>query len=79
MNSMSCGVMFDGCCGLPELMLYFRNRKSEFLHLLYMQVTITRSKKADKKYDAIVDGKKTVSFGAKGYSDYTQHKDKERK
>ena len=44
-----------------------------------MQVTITRSKRADKKYDAIIDGKKTVSFGAKGYSDYTQHKDKERK
>ena len=24
--------------------------------------------------DATIDGKKTVSFGAKGYSDFTQHK-----
>jgi len=44
-----------------------------------MQITITRSKKADKKYDAIIDDKKTISFGAKGYSDFTQHKDKDRK
>ena len=44
-----------------------------------MEVIIRRSKKADKKYDAVIDGKKTVSFGAKGYSDFTQHKDPERK
>ena len=44
-----------------------------------MEVIIRRSKKADKKYDAVIDGKKPVSFGAKGYSDFTQHKDPERK
>ncbi len=44
-----------------------------------MDVTIQRSKKKDKKFDAIIEGKKTVSFGAKGYSDYTIHKDPERK
>ena len=44
-----------------------------------MEVTITRSKKKDKKFDAIVDGKKTVSFGSAGMSDYTKHKDDERK
>ena len=43
-----------------------------------MEVTITRSKKKDKKFDAVIDGKKTISFGAKGYSDFTQHKDPER-
>ena len=36
-----------------------------------------------KKYDAVIhksDGKtKTVSFGAKGYSDFTIHKDEQRK
>lgn len=43
---------------------------------------VTKSHLPKKKYDAhlIVDGKiKIVPFGAKGYSDYTQHKDKIRK
>jgi len=44
-----------------------------------MEVIIRHSKKSDKKYDAVIDGKKTVSFGAKGYSDFTQHKNIERK
>ena len=44
-----------------------------------MEVIIKKSHRPDKKYDAIIDGKKTVSFGAKGYSDFTQHKDAERK
>ena len=44
-----------------------------------MEVIIKRSKKNDKKFDAIVDGKKTVSFGAAGMSDFTHHKDPERK
>ena len=44
-----------------------------------IEILIQPSKKADKKFDAIIDGKKTVSFGAKGYSDFTQHKDPARK
>ena len=44
-----------------------------------MEVIITKSKKPDKKYDARVDGSKTVSFGQKGASDFTKHKDKDRK
>jgi len=44
-----------------------------------MNIEIKRSKKAGKKFDAVIDGKKTVSFGATGYSDDTQHKDPERK
>ena len=44
-----------------------------------MEIVIQRSKKTDKKFDAVIDGKKTVSFGAKGMSDMTQHKDEERK
>jgi hypothetical protein len=44
-----------------------------------MNIIIKPSNKPDKKYDAIIDGKKTISFGAKGMSDYTKHKDKERK
>jgi hypothetical protein len=45
-------------------------------------VSIKPSDKAGKKYDAIfnIDGVlKTVSFGAKGYSDFTIHKDETRK
>lgn len=45
-------------------------------------VSIKPSSKATKKYDAVfnIDNKsKTVSFGAKGYSDFTIHKDEVRK
>jgi hypothetical protein len=44
-----------------------------------MEIIIKKSRKPDKKLDAVIDGKKTVSFGAKNYSDYTIHKDDERK
>ena len=44
-----------------------------------MEVVITKSKKHHKKYDARIDGSKTVSFGEKGASDFTKHKDTERK
>ena len=32
-----------------------------------------------KKYDAIFNGTKTISFGASGYQDYTMHHDEKRK
>lgn len=47
-----------------------------------MIALITPSAKSDKKYDvSVVDGKtmKTISFGAKGYEDYTIHHDAKRK
>ena len=44
-----------------------------------MEIIIKKSSKSDKKLDAVIDDKKTVSFGAKNYSDYTLHKDPERK
>ena len=44
-----------------------------------MEVVIVKSKKKDKKFDAVIDGKKTISFGAVGYSDYTKSHDDERK
>ena len=43
------------------------------------EIIIQKSKKKDKKFDAIIDGKKTVSFAQAGASDYTIHKDPERK
>ena len=43
------------------------------------EIIISKSKNKDKKYDARIDGKKTISFGAVGYEDYTTHKDSERK
>ena len=48
---------------------------------MYMEtvVVIRKSSKADKKYEAVIDGRTTVSFGAKGYSDFTLHQDPERK
>ena len=44
-----------------------------------MNIIIKPSDRKEKKYMAIVDNKKTVLFGQKGASDYTKHKDKERK
>ena len=47
-----------------------------------MNITITKSSNPKKKYTAIVeedDKKKTIHFGASGYSDYTIHKDPSRK
>ena len=44
-----------------------------------MEVVITKSKKPDKKYDARIDGSKTVSFGQKMASDYTKHENTYRK
>jgi len=47
-----------------------------------MIALITSSAKSDKKYDVfVVDGNtmKTISFGAKGYEDYTIHHDSKRK
>ena len=44
-----------------------------------MDVVISKSEKADKKMKAVIDGKKTIHFGAKGYEDFTTHKNPERK
>ena len=44
-----------------------------------MEVVLTKSKKPDKKYDARIDGTKTVSFGQKMASDFTKHKNTYRK
>ena len=44
-----------------------------------MEVVIQKSRRKDKKLDAVIDGKKTISFGAAGLSDFTLHKDDDRK
>ena len=44
-----------------------------------MNIVITPSDKTNKKCMAILDNKKTVHFGDSRYSDYTLHKDTERK
>ena len=43
------------------------------------EIIISKSKNKDKKYDARIDGKRTVSFGSAQHSDFTKHKDPERK
>jgi hypothetical protein len=40
---------------------------------------LRESKKKTKKYDLITPNGKVISFGAKGMSDYTIHKDPARK
>ena len=44
-----------------------------------MEVVIQKSRRKDKKLYAVIDGKKTISFGAAGMSDFTLHKDDDRK
>ena len=44
-----------------------------------MQVVIQKSHLPHKKLESVIDGKKTVPFGASGMSAYTIHKDSERK
>ena len=41
-------------------------------------IYIKKSTRGDKKYMVYIDGK-TIHFGQQGYSDYTKHKDPERK
>ena len=40
-----------------------------------IDIVIQKSRNPNKKYDAVVDGGKIISFGAAGYSDYTLNKD----
>ena len=47
--------------------------------MMTTEIVISKSKNKNKKFDARIDGKKTVSFGAAGMSDFTKHKDPERK
>ena len=48
-----------------------------------MEVVISKSEKKDKKLKAVIDKgngrSKTVHFGSSGHSDYTKHKDADRK
>ena len=44
-----------------------------------MNIEISKSNKKDKKLKAVIDGKKTIHFGQAGASDFTKHKDPERK
>ena len=44
-----------------------------------MNVEISKSNREGKTLKAVIDNKKTIHFGASGYSDMTQHKDPERK
>ena len=43
-----------------------------------MNIILQKSNRKDKKFKVII-GTKIIHFGAKGYSDYTIHKDKDRK
>jgi hypothetical protein len=44
-----------------------------------INVIIKKSSNPNKKYDALFEDNKKISFGAASYSDYTKHKDPERK
>ena len=43
------------------------------------EIIISKSKNINKKYDARIDGKKTVSFGSSQHQSFPDHKNPERK
>ena len=47
--------------------------------MMLMNIVIRKSHKSNKKYDAVVNNDKIISFGAVGYSDYTINKDQLRR
>ena len=44
-----------------------------------LNIVVQKSHMPKKKYDAIINGSKTISFGAAGYQDFTTHKDTQRR
>ena len=48
-------------------------------NFIYMAFEITKSNLKNKKYMVTTPSNKRIHFGAAGYSDYTKHKDPERK
>ena len=44
-----------------------------------MDVVISKSDNKNKKYKAVIDGRKTIHFGASGYQDFTTHNDPKRR
>ena len=44
-----------------------------------MNIEISNSNRDNKKLNAVIDGKKTIHCGHAGASDFTKHKDPERK
>ena len=44
-----------------------------------MGIIISKSTNPKKKYEAIIDNNKKISFGQAGASDFTLHKDEKRK
>ena len=44
-----------------------------------MDVVISKSENKNKKYKAVIDGKKTVHFGHSQYQDFTTHNDSKRR
>jgi hypothetical protein len=44
-----------------------------------MHIEISPSQRKNKKFKAVIDNQRTIHFGSKGASDFTLHKNEERK
>ena len=69
---------------IPLLKFGKKRSKGKYIYKNYKFIKIIKSKNKNKKYDAIflninTNKNKKVSFGAAGMSDYTKHKNDERK
>jgi hypothetical protein len=43
-----------------------------------MKILLTKSPNVEKKFRVVLENGRSVNFGAKGYQDFTQHKDPNR-
>jgi len=43
-----------------------------------MKILLTKSPNTEKKFRVVLENGRSVNFGAKGYQDFTQHKDPNR-
>jgi transcription initiation factor TFIIIB Brf1 subunit/transcription initiation factor TFIIB len=70
-----CGVLFDPKTKELQVITFSRRYKRSN-RTVYDGGSNTTEQKKGKKLDAVIDGKKTVSFGQKNaFSDFTLHKD----
>ena len=69
--------IFKSCAW--DIWIWVCRRRNLVAYEKDMKVEIRRSTRADKKYMAVFPNERKVHFGARGYEDYTIHKDPQRK
>ena len=64
---------------MPLLTRRTAARVNHRYHKMPTSIEIRKSHLPNKKYNAVIDGRRTIPFGQKGAADFTVHKDPARK